>query len=65
MRCLTASLWHFQVDVSLGQPEVKYVSQWYTGGEPCDLTGSQRQTEVLHISLPSYLACVPAASCKG
>ncbi|BDA50418.1 probable protein OS-9 at N-terminal half [Coccomyxa sp. Obi] len=33
-------------DGSAGGISSKYVSQMYTGGEPCDITGKPRQTEV-------------------
>ena len=35
-----------QTDSSSTQRDVKYVSQMYTGGEPCDITGATRETEV-------------------
>ena len=37
---------HRQVDSGSTRRDVSYVSQMYTGGEPCDITGATRETEV-------------------
>jgi hypothetical protein len=35
-----------QVDMGLGQKQVKFVRQVYRGGEPCDIVEGSRETEV-------------------
>ena len=52
LQCKAAQTAMFtQVDSSSTRRDVRYVSQLYTGGEPCDITGDTRETEVRNLRL--------------